>query len=186
MAAVTSGAITLRRLAPGDFPLLRSWLREPHVARWWNHETEPDAVERDFGPSARGEEPNEDWLVLLDGEPVGLVQRCRWHDYPEYVTAIAPLLAVPPGAVTIDYLLGDPRRVGRGLGPRVLRAVVADTWTRYPDAGAVIVPVVAANRRSWRALEKAGARRVASGEMEPDNPVDDPLHHVYRFDRPAG
>jgi aminoglycoside 6'-N-acetyltransferase len=50
---------------------------------------------------------------------------------------------------------------------------------------AVLVAVVAANTASWRALEKAGLRRVASGPMEPDNPVDDPLHHVYRVDRPG-
>jgi aminoglycoside 6'-N-acetyltransferase len=45
--------------------------------------------------------------------------------------------------------------------------------------------VVAANTASWRALEKAGFRRVASGDLPPDNPVDDPLHHVLRIDRPA-
>jgi aminoglycoside 6'-N-acetyltransferase len=61
---------------------------------------------------------------------------------------------------------------------------VERTWDDHPDAGCIIVPVVAANRASWRALEKAGLRRVATGELTPDNPVDDRLHHVYRVDRP--
>lgn len=52
--------ITWRHVTQADFPLLGHWLKEPHVARWWNHETEPAAVERDFGPAARGEEPAED------------------------------------------------------------------------------------------------------------------------------
>ncbi|MET7498778.1 hypothetical protein [Streptomyces microflavus] len=39
------------------------------------------------------------------------------------------------------------------------------------------------NRASWRALEKAGLLRVAEGEMEPDNPVDDRAHYLYRIDR---
>ncbi len=37
---------------------------------------------------------------------------------------------------------------------------------------------------SWRALEKAGLQRIAEGAISPDNPVDDPLHYVYRVDRP--
>jgi aminoglycoside 6'-N-acetyltransferase len=140
-------------------------------------------VERDFGPASRGEEPAEDLVACVDGEPVGLLQRCQLRDYPEYLAELAAVVAVPAGAVTIDYLIGDPARVGRGLGPRLIEAAARGLWQRYPDAPAIVVPVVAANRASWRALEKAGARRIASGELEPDNPADDRLHHVYRLDR---
>lgn len=177
--------ITWRRLVEADFPLLRSWLLQPHVRRWWNHETSPEAVDRDFGPVARGEEPSEDLLVLEDGTPVGLVQRSRYGDYPEYLAELAPVLPVSPEAVSVDYLVGDLARCGHGLGPRIIAAVVAATWADYPAAPAVVVPVNAANRNSWRALEKAGFTRVAEGELEPDNPVDDRAHVVYRIDRPA-
>ena len=177
--------ITFRRVEEGDFPLLGRWLAEPHVARWWNHETSPEAVSRDFGPTARGEEPAEDLLALADGRPIGLVQRSRLADYPEELAAFAALLPVPEGAMTIDYLIGDPGQVGRGLGPQVIDALVRSTWDDHPDTDCILVAVSAANRASWRALEKAGLARVAEGEMEPDNPVDDRLHVVYRIDRPA-
>lgn len=177
--------ISWRRLAEEDFPLLRQWLRQPHVARWWNHETSPEAVARDFGAAARGAEPSEDLLVLLDGLPVGLVQRSRYGDYPEYLEALAPILEVDAEAVSIDYLIGDPQRIGRGLGSRVIRAIVESTWDDYPSAPSIVVPVSAANRASWRALEKAGLSRVAEGELEPDNPIDDRAHYVYVVDRPA-
>mgnify|MGYP001492128745 CR=1 FL=1 len=178
--------ITWRRLGEPDLPLLRRWLQRPHVARWWNHETSPEAVERDFGPAVRGEEPAEDWLALLDGRPFGLVQRCFLADYPEYVAELAPVADVPRGAVTLDYLIGDPELTGRGLGPRMLASFLRRTWEDLPGASAVIVPVVAANRASWRALEKAGLRRVAEGELTPDNPIDGRAHYVYRIDRPDG
>ncbi len=155
------------------------------MARWWNHDTTPEALERDFGPAARGEEPGEDLLVLLDGRPIGLVQRSVLAEYPEYEAELAAVVPVPEGAVTIDYLIGDPEQIGRGLGPRVIRAVVDRTWAEVPVATCVIVPVSAANRASWRALEKAGLSRVAEADLEPDNPIDGPAHYIYRLDRPA-
>ena len=185
---VVSVSITLRRVTEADFALLARWLAEPHVHRWWFHDLGLEAVERDFGAAARGEEPAEDLLVHVDGEPVGLVQRCRWVDYPEdleeLLTGLAGRAEVPPDALTVDYLLGPPEAVGRGLGPPVIAAACADAWVVYPDATAVVVPVAAANRRSWRALEKAGFSRVAEADLEPDNPVDDRRHVVYRLDRP--
>jgi aminoglycoside 6'-N-acetyltransferase len=66
----------------------------------------------------------------------------------------------------------------------MIAAAIEDTWRSYPDAPAVLVAVVAANVASWRALEKAGLQRIAEGAMSPDNPIDDPLHYVYRVDRP--
>lgn len=139
---------------------------------------------RDFGPTARGEEPSEDIVAELDGEPFGLVQRSRLADYPDYLAEFAAYVDVPDDAVTIDYLVGDLGRVGQGLGSRMIASIVARTWTDYPSAPAVLVAVVAANRASWRALEKAGATRIATGDMEPENPVDDRRHYIYRFERP--
>ncbi|MFC0842776.1 GNAT family N-acetyltransferase [Streptomyces noboritoensis] len=178
--------ITWRRVAEADFVLLRQWLAQPHVARWWHHDTSEEAVARDFGPAARGQEPSEDFLVLVDGVPAALVQRCRFDDYPDYLAELGRQTELPDAAVTIDYLIGDPARVGQGLGPGIIRAFVAATWTDHPDAPAVIVPVHAANRASWRALEKAGLRRIGTADLAPDNPDDDRAHYVYRIDRPVG
>ena len=165
--------------------MLAEWLREPQVARWWNHDTTPEAIERDFGPSVRGEEAGEDLVVSVDGHPIGLVQRSVISDYPEDLAEFAAIVDVPDGAIELDYLIGDATQRGRGLGARMIAAAVENTWTDHPNAPAVFAAVVAANIASWRALEKAGMRRIAEGPMSPDNPVDDPLHYVYRVDRPG-
>lgn len=171
-------------MASADLPLLCEWLREPEVARWWNHDATPAGVDRDFGPSVRGEEPGEDLVVLLDGCPVGLLQRSVIADYPEELVEFATLVAVPDGAVELDYMIADPALRGLGLGARMIAQAVEDTWAASPTAPAVLVAVVAANTASWRALEKAGLQRIAEGAMSPENPVDDPLHYIYRVDRP--
>lgn len=177
--------ITWRRVTEADFPLLRNWLARPHVARWWNHDTSAEGVARDFGPVARGEEPAEDLLVLLDGRPLGLVQRSRFADYPDYRDELAAVTEVTGETMTLDYLIGDPGQVGRGHGPRMIRALVRATWCDCPYAPAVLIPVPVANRASWRALEKAGLSRVAEGELEPDSPAAGRAHYVYGATRPA-
>ncbi|GGF33592.1 GNAT family N-acetyltransferase [Williamsia phyllosphaerae] len=178
--------IGFRPLTRDDFELLARWLATPDVARWWHQEFDGAALERDFGPGIDGAEPGDNLVVLVAGTPVGLVQRCRIADYPEYLHEFEPVIgAVPPTAYTIDYLIGVPELIGRGLGPVIIASVSADTFDRYGDAQTLLVPVVAANRRSWRALEKAGFRIVASGDLVPDNPIDDPAHHILQLDRPA-
>ncbi|MEU6562506.1 GNAT family N-acetyltransferase [Nocardia nova] len=176
--------IAWRPLTPDDFALLGAWLAAPHVRRWWNHESDPRSIDRDFGPTVRGEVLAEDLLVTADGDPVGLVQRIRWGDWPDYLDEVRPLAEVPAEAISLDYLIGDPGRVGRGLGSAVLRAMLAATWIDRPSAPAVVIPVAAANSASWRALEKAGMRRVSAGLLPPDNPIDDGWHYLYRIDRP--
>jgi aminoglycoside 6'-N-acetyltransferase len=177
--------MTWRRVTPDDFPLLARWLAAPHVARWWHHETSAEAVERDFGPSARREEPNEDLLAFLDGAPLGLLQRSFLHDYPEDLNQLTPIIPVPPRAMTIDYLIGDAADVGHGIGTRLIRSALRQLWSDHRDAECVIVAVHADNIGSWRALEKAGLTQVARGELDPDNPTDDRRHHIYRVDRPT-
>jgi aminoglycoside 6'-N-acetyltransferase len=177
--------ITFRRLTRDDFALLATWLGEAHVARWWAHESTSEAIERDFGPTIDGDEPAEDHLALRDGRPIGLVQYCRLADYAEYVEELATVLPVPAGAVSIDYLVGDPALVGRGLGTAMIRAFVDRIWETDAAASSVIVPVNSANVASRRALLAAGFRLVARGELEPDNPVDDRSHEILRIDRPT-
>jgi aminoglycoside 6'-N-acetyltransferase len=182
---LSDGFLSWRPLIAGDLPMLAEWLREPQVARWWNLEATLAAVERDFGPSTRGEEPGEDLVVLLDGRPIGLLQRSAICDYPRDLTEFSAVIEVPVGAVELDYFIADPALRGRGLGSRMIAAAVEDTWNSNSDAPAVLVAVVAGNVASWRALEKAGLKRVAEGPMSSDNPIDDALHYIYRVDRPG-
>lgn len=176
--------VTFRRLARSDFALLGGWLAEPLVARWWNHDPRPAAIERDFGPSIDGQDPTEIAIAILQGTPFGLIQRYRIDDNPEYRAELTAVCEVPPEAISVDYLIGEAEFRGRGIGARMIAAFVEATWSRYPAARDVIVPVSISNRSSWRALERAGFHRVARGELTPDNPVDSRDHLVLRCRRP--
>jgi aminoglycoside 6'-N-acetyltransferase len=175
--------ITFRRLARADFPLLSHWLAEPHVRRWWAHDPSPAAVEEDFGGTVDGLEPAEDYIVVLDGRPVGVIQFCYFADYPDYAEEMESVYPVGPGAVTIDYFIGELDITGRGVGTAVISSFVERIWADEPEATHVVVAVNSLNVASWRALQKAGFRLVAQGELSPDNPDDPPAHHVLRIDR---
>lgn len=178
--------VSFRRLARDDFPLLARWLAEPVVARWWNHDSSPAAVERDFGPSVDGRDATEIFLALAGERPFGLIQRYPIAAYAEYLEELSTVCAVPVGALSFDYLIGEPDMRGRGLGAAMITAFVADSATRHPQARDVLVPVATANRPSWRALERAGFERFARGELAPDNPRDSRDHYVYRRSLGAG
>lgn len=176
--------VGLRALQRADFALLSRWLAEPHVARWWAHDPSPAAVEADFGASVDGVEPAEYFIAQAGDRAIGLIQRYRIGNWPEYVDEIEPLTTVPPGAASIDYLVGEPDALRCGFGAAMITICVASIWRDWRDAGSVIVPVHADNTASWRVLQRAGFRLVATGEMAPDNPADDRRHKVYRIDRP--
>ena len=178
------GGITFVRLTRADFPLLAKWLSDPTVARWWDHETSPEALEKDFGAEVDGTEPSEVFLACTGGRPFGLIQRYKIADYPEYVEELATVCPTPESAVSIDYLIGEPDCRGRGLGAAMIAAFVAESWAAYPDASAVVA-MHQHNPASWRAVERAGFRRIAEGELTPDNPIDNRDHYVYQLDRPG-
>lgn len=178
------GPITFRRMTRADFERLATWLAEPHVHRWWHHEFTAEAVERDFGPTVDGDDPSRDYIVDLDGAPIGVIQWMRYADFPDDEAELTTVIPLPADARCVDYFIGDPALVGRGIGSAVIAAFVTHVWATDDEASCIVVPVCSANVASWRALQKAGFCTVARGDLEPDNPIDDPKHEILRLDRP--
>jgi len=168
-----------------DFPLIAAWLAEPHVARWWADEHTPEAIERDYGPVVDGTDPWAEIFIAHDDDgPFGLMQRYPLRNDPEGRPSLRAICDVPDDGWSIDYLIGPASRIGGGIGTGMIRAFIDRLWADHPDAGALLVPVHADNVASWRALEKVGLTRVATGELPPDNPADSRDHVIMRCDRP--
>jgi aminoglycoside 6'-N-acetyltransferase len=180
---VASSGFAFRPLARGDFSLLATWLGAPHVQPWWQEDFDPAAIEARYGPVVDGTDPGEVFVVVGDGQPIGLLQRYRLDENPDWQASLS-VTGTPSDGVGIDYLIGKESWLGAGLGPAVISQFLTDTWARYPDVPAVVVSVDQDNRRSWRALEKVGFQRAWSGEIESDDPSDAGTSHVYVLVRP--
>jgi aminoglycoside 6'-N-acetyltransferase len=163
--------------------MLSAWLSTPHVRRWWDDDPSIEAIEKDYGGCVDGTEPAEVFIARFGVAPVGLMQRYRFGAYPQYMAELAHLVDVPAEATSIDYLIGPEYALGRGLGTAMIAQFVQRIWRDDPSTPSIVVPVQADNRASWRSLERAGFTRVAQGDLAPDNPVDRPLHFIYRTTR---
>ncbi|MDO9409494.1 GNAT family N-acetyltransferase [Patulibacter sp.] len=130
--------VRLRPVARGDAPVLRGFLDEPAVGRWW---PQPPADE-DFP----FDEP--DLVVLaieVAGEVAGLIQFAEELE-PDYRHA------------SIDVVLGTAFH-GRGLGPDAVRTVVRHLILDRGHHRITIDPTVA-NERAVAAYRRVGFRDV--------------------------
>jgi aminoglycoside 6'-N-acetyltransferase len=166
-----------------DFPLLSEWFAKEHVTRFWGEPSDLSSIEAQYGPSVDGRDPTELFIVHMGDERIGMIQRYRIDDNPEWKQSLA-VAGSPEAAAGIDYLIGEERLTGRGVGPEMISHFVEDTWRRYPDIAAITVAVQQQNRRSWRALEKAGFERTWAGTIESDDPSDEGPSYVYVLARP--
>jgi aminoglycoside 6'-N-acetyltransferase len=167
-----------------DLPLLLQWLGEPHVREWWRDEPSDLAgVEAKYGAGIDGEDPTELFVIAELGRPIGMIQRYLMADEPEWSHAFEGIVDVTDAA-GIDYLIGVPDAVGRGLGTAAIAAFVPLVFQWRP-VQSIVVSVQQANPASWRCLERVGFARVWSGELDSPDPSDIGAEHVYVLPRPA-
>jgi aminoglycoside 6'-N-acetyltransferase len=135
-------------MTTADLALVEGWLRQPHVARWWTEDPQEELV--GYRRCISGEDPTFALVVMVDGRAVGWCQWYRWAAYPE---------AAQYGAVVrdigIDYAIGEPDHIGRGVGTAMIAALLAEIRDREPGAAA-LVSVDRENAASRRILEKNG------------------------------
>ena len=159
---------TFTPLREEDFPLVRRWLLEPHVRRWWDEGRRlpyPEAELEEYRAALHGE-PTYRYAAHIDARPVGMFQHYRIGDSPEYAEA----LGLDEEAVGVDLFIGEAELVGRGHGPAMLRAFLRDVAFAFHHVDVCVIGPSVKNTAAIRAYEKAGFRplRLAQVAGEPD------------------
>ena len=163
--------IGFRPLTEADLPLVANWLGREHVRRWWRDSLDDSISE--YERAIVGLDPTDHYLIGVDGRSVGMIETYLVSDHPDWEA----IVHVGEGVAGVDLLIGEEEVIGRGLGPRVLEAFVNEVVFANQAVHACVAAVDEANRRSWRAFEKAGFEYVRDVEEE-GRP-----HRLMRLDR---
>ena len=95
-------------------------------------------------------------MTEADLGAIGWCQWYLWSDYP----AEAEAVGARGGEIGIDYAIGDPTQIGRGIGTTMIATLVTEIRRRHPAAG-ILTTQEAANTATRRVLEKNGFDFVA-------------------------
>jgi len=115
-----------------EIDLVAQWMSRPHVAEFWDQAWEPAAWSAEVGRQLAGCH-SRPWLVLLDRRPLAYVEV-----YRVALDVIAAHHAVGRHDLGLHIAIGDHPRTGNGLGPAVLRAMVAALLAADPACTRVV------------------------------------------------
>ncbi|PSJ56366.1 GNAT family N-acetyltransferase [Kumtagia ephedrae] len=149
MPAKTAPRYRFRPVTERDFPLLGRWLREPHVAEWWDDADEELEAIREHMDSISVEP----LIVELDGKPIAYLQ-----SYDPHLEDDHPYADQPFGTLGLDLSIGEPELVGQGHGSALLAQFIEELFAEGTPR--VIIDPDQANKRAIRAYEKAGFRPI--------------------------
>jgi aminoglycoside 6'-N-acetyltransferase len=162
--------IAFEPLRREHLPLLRDWLGREHVRHWWRDAEASLAHAED---ALAGRDATAYFVIELEGWPVGMIQTYLVSDNPEWEEVVGR----EEGLAGVDLLIGGEDAIGGGLGPRVLERFALEVVFARRATQACDATVEEANRRSWRAFEKAGFRHVRDVEE------DGLPHRLMRLER---
>lgn len=128
------------------FPMLREWLSEPNVRRWWGEPEHELRLMEYFLTS----DSDHGYVVQIDQKSVGYIQNWTPQDYIDDEPWAFDL---PQQTIAIDIFMG-PNSSGKGVGPLIIKAFCAKLF----DAGAtyLVIDPEASNTRAISAYSKAG------------------------------
>jgi RimJ/RimL family protein N-acetyltransferase len=161
-----------------DLPMLREWLRRPHVARWWGPAESIEELRENYIVDVDNPDATRAYIAKMGGEPIGFIQ-CYvvmgsgggwWEGETD------------PGARGTDQFLAEEHQLGRGLGRAMVRAFVQRL---FDDSSVTVVQTDPdpGNERAIRCYARAGFESVGV-VATPDGPAL--LMRRHRTSEPLG
>lgn len=140
--------LSLRPFCDRDLGLFKKWLRADHVARWYERPADwIDEINKRNGEFS--------WIrhfiAEYGGKPIGF---CQYYEYRRSGETWHGDIRTD-GAYSIDYLIGEPDFIGKGLGKKLIAALL-ERIALHDGARLVIVRPDPENKASRGALLSVG------------------------------
>jgi aminoglycoside 6'-N-acetyltransferase Ib len=151
-----------------DIPMLYDWLNRPHIVEWWGGEEKRQTlaqVRAQYLPTVMAEDRVTPYIAMLGEQPIGYAQSyvalgCGGGWWEE---------EADPGVRGIDQSLSEAALLGKGLGTKLVAALV-DLLFRDPEVTKIQTDPAPTNLRAIRCYEKAGFRQIKT-IVTPDGPA---------------
>ncbi|QOU02153.1 fused aminoglycoside (3'') adenylyltransferase-aminoglycoside (6') acetyltransferase ANT(3'')-Ih-AAC(6')-IId (plasmid) [Serratia marcescens] len=164
----SNDSVTLRLMTEHDLAMLYEWLNRSHIVEWWGgEEARPTLadVQEQYLPSVLAQESVTPYIAMLNGEPIGYAQSYValgsgdgwWEEETD------------PGVRGIDQSLANASQLGKGLGTKLVRALV-ELLFNDPEVTKIQTDPSPSNLRAIRCYEKAGFERQGT-VTTPDGPA---------------
>ena len=156
-------------LKKGHFPLLYQWLNLPAQRRWYGNgqkvswkevEEKYTSYCQRFKEEEGQKKPLWAFIITFSNMPIGFIQfydaRDFKRDFGEFPAEIRETIK---NCAALDFYIGDPAYLGRGLAPLVLQKFLKDhVWKQF---SACFVDPDRQNTRACKAYAKVGFKELA-------------------------
>ncbi len=148
--------LTFKLLGEKNMPLFFTWVKKPHIAKWWKSGTYES-----FCGKYRPEEAYKNYvfpfIMCVNEKPIGYVQYylANKADNGWWMKQYGQ----PAGTVGTDIIIGETEYVGRGFGAIFIRKFIEKIF-RETKATKIIIDPDLTNMAAIRCYEKVGFRRV--------------------------
>ena len=119
------------------------------------------------------------FIAEVNNQPVGFIQCYRHADYPDWDKIVGI-----KKAAGIDYLIGEPEFLGKGIGSQMIHQIAQIAFDLFPDIDLILSTPQKLNLASCRALEKAGFKKLEERKLRSKDPSDAGVACIYALYRP--
>ncbi|MCK5128992.1 MAG: GNAT family N-acetyltransferase [Clostridiales bacterium] len=146
--------ISFRKLKKEDLNLIYKWHTNDFIHEWYGkeHEWTFQKVEEDYLPKINGDEPEQPFLIVINGVDIGYIQTYMISDFPDY----SKDCNVNIDAAAMDLFIGEREYIHKGLGKDIMTKFLLDYVFILNDSDYCIVGPEPKNKSAIKAYEKTG------------------------------
>lgn len=159
-----SSDISFRKLLRDDFILLRRWLSDEEVLKWYGkHHPTLASIEEKYGPRIDGLVPVHVYITDIDGQGAGLIQTYR----VEYDAQYASVIGAERDWAGLDYFIGEPKFRGKRLAHQMIGSFLKQVVEALPRVSSCVSGPAPDNIKSIRSLKRCGFTFLRDVEESP-------------------
>ena len=154
---MTYQLIEFKELSSQDLKLMYKWLNKDFVMEWYSKKTYTiDDINKKYFPIINKEKPIVGYIILLNTNPIGYIQKYTIHDFEEDSACVN----VNEKAATFDIFIGEKDYLHKGLGKYIIQKFLKELIFVQCDIESCIIGCEITNFAASKAYNKVGFKQL--------------------------